>query len=76
MIWRATAMSSTESQYLMAMDSRDSYRGKWIAIVDNKVIAKGKALSEVYQEAIKQSGGKTPLFHRIPETDEEQTLLL
>ena len=69
-------MSSPESQFLMAMEDRDSFRGKWIAIVDNKVIAEGKNLTEVYQEAVTKSDGKTPLFHRIPETDEEQTLLL
>ena len=69
-------MSSTESQYLMTMDDPDSYRGKWIAVVDNKVIAEGVTLSAVYQQAINISGGKTPLFHRVPETDEEQTLLL
>ncbi len=69
-------MSSTESQFLMTVENRDTFRGKWIAIVDNEVIVEGKNLSEVYSEAIKKSGTKTPLFHRIPETDEEQTLLL
>jgi len=68
-------MSSTESQFLMAMDDRNIYRGKWIAIVNKKIIADGKNLTEVYQKAMKESN-TTPLFHRIPETDEEQTLLL
>ena len=68
-------MSSTESKYLMTMDDRDSYRGKWIAIVGNNIVAEGKTISKVYKDAQKVSGGKTPLFHRIPENDEEQILL-
>ena len=58
-------MSSTESEYLIAMVDRDSYRGKWIAIVDNNIVAEGKTISQVYQNAAKVSGGKTPLFHRV-----------
>ena len=66
-------MSSTESKYLMTMDV-DSYRGKWIAIVGNKIVADGKTISQVYQDAAKVSGKKTPLFHRIPKNDEEEFL--
>lgn len=69
-------MSSVESQFLMSMEHRDTYRGKWVAIVDSTIIAEGKNLTEVYQNAMKNTGNKTPLFHRIPEIDEEQTLLL
>ena len=69
-------MSSTESQFLTSMENCDTYRGKWVAIVDNEIIAEGKNLTEVYQKALEKDANKTPLFHRIPETDEEQTLLL
>ena len=69
-------MSSTESKYLTTMDNLDSYRGKWIAIVGNNIVAEGKTISKVYRDAQKVSGGKTPLFHRVPENDEEQFLFL
>lgn len=69
-------MSSAESQYLLSIQNLDKHRGKWIAILDNKIIAEGIELKEVYEEAIKKSKVRTPLFKRIPEKDETETLLL
>jgi len=69
-------MSSTESQYLLSIQNLDEHRGKWIAILDNKIIAEGIELKEVYEEATKKSKVRTPLFKRIPEKDETETLLL
>jgi Family of unknown function (DUF5678) len=68
-------MSSAESQFLTSLD-RDKYRGKWIAILDSKVIAEGTDLTEVYNRAMKEAKGRTPLFEQIPLTEEEQTLIL
>ncbi len=68
-------MSSAESQFLMSLD-RDKYRGKWIAILDSKVIAEGKDITEAYNNAMKETKDRTPLFEYIPETEEEQTLIL
>ncbi len=68
-------MSSAESQFLMSLE-RDKYRGKWVAILDSKVVAEGKDLTEVYNKAMKESKGRTPLFEHIPETEEDQTLIL
>jgi hypothetical protein len=48
-------MSSTESQYLLSIQNLDEHRGKWIAILDNKIIAEGIELKEVYEEAMKKS---------------------
>ena len=69
-------MSSIESKFLTTVENCDMYRGKWIAITGNKIIADGENLTEVYQNAMKGHRNKTPLFHRIPETSEEQILLL
>ena len=67
---------SVESQFLMSIE-KDQYRGKWIAILDSKVIAEGKSLTDVYKEAMKEAKGRTPLFEYIPEKEtEEQTLIL
>jgi Family of unknown function (DUF5678) len=69
-------MTSTESHFLMSMHDKSSYRGKWIAILDSKVIAEGKDLNEVYTKAIKVSKVRTPLFKQVPENDKEETLIL
>lgn len=69
-------MSSTESQYLMSLENKEEFRGKWIAILDSEVIASGENISTVYQEAIEKSKGRTPLFEHIAEKQDEQTLIL
>ena len=67
---------SVESQFLMSLE-KEQYRGKWIAILDSKIIAEGKDLPEVYKDAMKEAKGRTPLFEYIPEKEaEEQTLIL
>ncbi len=69
-------MSSTESQYLMSLENKEEFRGKWIAILDSKVIAVGENISAVYHEAMEKSKGRTPLFEHIAEKQDEQTLIL
>ncbi|MDE1763195.1 MAG: succinyl-CoA synthetase subunit alpha [Thaumarchaeota archaeon] len=69
-------MSSTESQFLMSIKDKQEYRGKWIAILDNKIIAEGKELQQVYKEATEKSKIRTPLFKQVPEKDSEETLIL
>lgn len=60
----------------MSVQNLEPYRGKWIAILDNKVIAEGMDLKKVYEEAMQKSKGRTPLFNRVPEKDEDDTLIL
>ena len=69
-------MTSIESQYLLSIQNLDQYRGKWIAILDNKIIAEGTELKDIYAEAMKKTKVRTPLFKRIPEKNETETLLL
>ena len=69
-------MSSAESQFLTSMENRKAYSGKWIAILDNKIIAEGKDLRQVYKDAMEKSKSRTPLFEQIPEKDGEETLIL
>jgi hypothetical protein len=66
---------STESQFLMSLEP-EQYRGKWVAVLDSKILAEGKDLAEVYKKAMKEAKGRTPLFEYIPEKAEEQTLIL
>lgn len=60
----------------MSLENREQYRGKWIAILDSKIIAEGKDLTEVYKKAMEIAKGRTPLFEQIPQKDEEETLIL
>ena len=69
-------MSSVESQYLLSLENKELYRGKWIAILDSKIIAEGKELAEVYGKALAVAKGRTPLFEHIPEKEQEETLIL
>ena len=43
------------------------YAGKWIAIVDQKIVAIGKSFKEVYSKTQKEYPGKRPLFDRVSE---------
>ncbi len=69
-------MTSVESQYLLSVQNLDQYRGKWVAILDNQIIAEGVELKDVYTEAMRKATVRTPLFKRIPEKNETETLLL
>ena len=69
-------MSSAESRFLISMDNKEQYRDEWVAILGSKVIAHGKDVGKVYEEATKMSKGKTPLFTVITDKNKEQTLIL
>ena len=69
-------MSSTEAEFLAKLDDLEPYRGKWIAILDSKIIAVGNDIKEVYKEAFSKSKGRTPLFNRIPAKGEAEHFIL
>jgi len=66
---------STESGVLESADLSE-YQGMWIAILDKKVIASGKTMSEVYDKVLDQKIVRTPLYQRIPEKGEVETFIL
>ncbi|MGB9002753.1 MAG: DUF5678 domain-containing protein [Nitrosotalea sp.] len=68
-------MSSIESQFLESNDFSE-YEGKWVAILDKKVIAHAKTLAEVYDKIASLQLSRTPLFHRIPTKNEIDTFIL
>ena len=45
------------------------YAGKWIAIVDGKVVASGDRADEVYNEAKKMYPGKRIAIDKVPTDD-------
>ncbi len=69
-------MSSVESQFLESTDEVMEYKGKWIAILDKKIIAYGDTITEVYEQALKQHPQRTPLFHRVPTEDDPENFIL
>ncbi|MFQ5783176.1 MAG: DUF5678 domain-containing protein [Nitrosopumilus sp.] len=68
-------MASVESQILESEDFTQ-YQGKWVAILDKKVIAVGKTLSEVYDDVAKTGVIRTPLYQKIPQKGEVDTFIL
>lgn len=46
----------------------EEYAGRWIAILDNKVIAMGNSFKEVFGKASELYPGKRPLFDRVSES--------
>ena len=68
-------MASVESQILESEDF-SQYQGMWVAILDKKVIASGKSMSEVYNKVAEAKVVRTPLFQKIPEKGEVDTFIL
>lgn len=67
-------MSSTEAEFYENMTDRDEYRGQWIAILGDRVVASGKNAGDVYAEAAKRANGRTPLLVAIPDNDDAEFL--
>jgi hypothetical protein len=51
------------------------YAGKWIAVIDNKVVAVGKNVKEVMEQCKKMKLSGLPLVTKIPRQDEEMYVL-
>ncbi len=45
----------------------EKYAGKWIAILDDQVIASGNEFKDVFARAKKEYPNKKPLFDRVSE---------
>ncbi|HLC68466.1 MAG TPA: DUF5678 domain-containing protein [Candidatus Bilamarchaeaceae archaeon] len=64
-------MTSKEFQFYLKADFH-KYEGKYVAIVDEKVVASGDTVTAVWEEARKKTG-KEPYIAKIPTED---TLIL
>jgi hypothetical protein len=64
---------SAEMQFYSKSDMR-GYSGEWVALEDNRVLAHGKDLKQIYQEAVKESKNGKPFFAWVPK--DEETLIL
>jgi hypothetical protein len=68
-------LKSKELQWISKNPEKLSmYGGKWIALIDNRLIASGDSLSNVRREARKLTK-KEPLVFKVPRKDEENYIL-
>ncbi len=69
-------MTTTETMYLIEHSSEieNEYAGKYIAIHENKVVAAGRTIHEVY-EVTDKIGVKNPLITYVPRAGEELLLV-
>jgi len=57
----------SEYKYVLSMGEKlGEYVDEWIAVVDNKIIARGKTAKEVYEKAKEYNNSKTPFIMRVP----------
>ncbi len=57
----------TEFDYMMSLGDRlGDYVDEWIAIVGNKVVARGLEAREVFQKAKDLHPSKTPFIMKVP----------
>lgn len=61
-------MVSKEFEFYIKTDL-SKYKGKYIAIVEDKVVASGENAKEVFEEAKKKFPNKRPLIAKIPGED-------
>ena len=58
-------MSNFES---LSEEDASKYAGKWIAVIDRRVVIYGNSFKEVYNEVKKQFPNKRPLIGKFPES--------
>ena len=60
-------MTSKGFEFFLKADLHE-YGGKYIAIVDQKIVASGATVTEVWEEAMKKTG-KDPYISKVPTED-------
>ena len=68
-------IKSSELQWISKNPEKlSTYGGKWIALVNNRLITSGDSLSVVRKEA-KRLTKEEPLIFKVPRKDEENYIL-
>ncbi len=63
-----------EFEHIMSMqDKLSKYIGKWIAVINNEIVAEGKDSKKVYEEAKSKYPETTPFMMLVPQ---ESVMLL
>ena len=63
---------STNYEFFIKTDT-SRYKGEWIAIAENKIVAHGQDANDVYKKAVKKTGNKDVSLAKVPD---EQMLIL
>ena len=67
MVSSVIKQTMSEYQYVLSIgDKLGEYVDEWIAVVDNKIIARGGTARGVYAAARKYNSKKTPFIMRVP----------
>lgn len=61
-----SAKIKSEFEYVMTMSDLGQYVDKWIAIVDNRIVAQGTQAKKVFEEAKKRYPQHEPFIMRVP----------
>jgi hypothetical protein len=69
---RIMPKNKDEFECLLSMPNLGKYVGKWIAVVDDKIVSIGTAGREVLSEARSKYPDRTPLILKVP----SQTVML
>lgn len=69
---KQTKLASSNYEFFIKADT-SPYKGEWIAIARNKIIAHGKDAEDVYKKAVKKAGNRDVSLAKVPN---EQMLVL
>ena len=69
---RQGKLLSTNYEFFIKADT-SRYKGEWIAIARNKIVAHGQDAEDVYKKAVKKAGDKDVSLAKVPH---EQMLIL
>ncbi len=61
-------MENSNYQFFMKTDI-SSYIGQWIAVCNQRIVAHGKDVKEVFKEAKEKCPRQRPLITRVPEKE-------
>lgn len=64
--------NSSNYDFFIKTDT-SSYKGEWIAIAKNKIVAHGQDAEDVYKKAVKKMGNNDISLAKVPD---EQMLIL
>lgn len=67
-------MSTVESQFAESTQDIGKYKGQWIAILDNQIIANDESVIELHKKINQKS--RTPLVLHIPEKGDLEKFIL
>lgn len=62
---KKTKQASSNYEFFIKTDT-SPYKGEWIAIAKNKIIAHGQDAENVYKKAVRKAGNKDVSLAKVP----------